>query len=198
MQPHATDKTAAYATLRAIKGAPLAILITLFIRGISSTQTWLTATTGYSPKTVRTALASLHALGFVQHLTPHLWALPNGQLPLPGFSDETGKNSPGLAPTTTTLIDVAPHPPQPEVAAAPNREKFSLLAAAGIGEPMRTRLARLPHTTPAYLRAHIRRARNEHIPTGLLIHRLLQADPPPPTDRQRLLDSWTAATQGDL
>ena len=181
MQPHATDNTAAYATLRAIKGAPLAILITLFIRGISSTQTWLTATTGYSPKTVRTALASLHALGFVQRLTPHLWALPNGQLPLPGFSPETGNFSPGLPPTTTTLIDVVPHLEQPEVE-APNREKISLLAAAGIGEPMRTRLAHLPHATPAYISEHTAQARRDGIPTGLLIHRILQADPTP---RQR-------------
>lgn len=194
MQPHATDKTTAYATLRAVRGTPLTILLYLFVRGTTATQTWLVATTGYSPKTVRTALNSLHALGMVEHPAPHIWRLPAGQLPLPGFSHETGKKVPGFAPTTTTVIE-AVLDRQHVVEEAPNREKLSLLQGAGIGEPMRTRIALLPHATLTYLKAHIRRARREHTDTGLLIHRLRSADPAPKTDRERLLDSWQAALQ---
>lgn len=72
----------------------------------------------------------------------------------------------------------------PQAGSAPSARQalLTILAAAGIGEPTRSRLAALPHVTPAYVTAHAAdlRRRGKGGETGLLIHRLLQADPPPP------------------
>lgn len=72
-----------------------------------------------------------------------------------------------------------------DAVAALNRQILEMLHAADIREPTAHRLLRKPHITPAYLAAHIDKARQEGISTGLLITRLANNDPPPLTPDQQ-------------
>jgi hypothetical protein len=53
------------------------------------------------------------------------------------------------------------------------------LHSAGIGEPMASRLAVLPHVSSQYVRAHSLQAKADGISIGLLIHRIRSHDPAP-------------------
>jgi hypothetical protein len=73
-----------------------------------------------------------------------------------------------------------------------NPRVLETLHAAGIGEPTASRLAALPHITNEYAQAHIKKAKEDKIATGLLIHRMKYHDPQPETlDHTHLLmQSW--------
>ncbi len=58
-----------------------------------------------------------------------------------------------------------------------------LLKAAGIGEPTRSRLSKLPHMTPEFVDAHCAQANKDKVPVNLLIHRLRENDPIPEKER---------------
>lgn len=72
--------------IRSLKGPPAVILVLLMLRGASMTNVEICRFTGYSDKPVKTALAVLETLGFVQN-NGHFngWSLSSGisQLPLP-------------------------------------------------------------------------------------------------------------------
>jgi hypothetical protein len=53
------------------------------------------------------------------------------------------------------------------------------LKAAGIGEPARSKLANLDHVTPEYIKAHIKRIKDEGKGLGLAVHRMRSGDPMP-------------------
>jgi hypothetical protein len=174
------------------------------------TLSWLEDVTGYCAPTLRRALKALEAAGLVAferqgwQLTLKGWELFGESCPpagtLPGSADKKI-----FSPTTTAGISLKPDdqnpaaeaesikrkrakarrlsgagpPPDPPAASGP---VLQALRSAGIGEPVASQLAGLPHITLDYVRAHVQRARREHTPTGLLIHRMRAADPAPPAD----------------
>ena len=62
-------------------------------------------------------------------------------------------------------------------------ENISLLKSAGVGEPMRSRIANLDHVNPEYIKAHAAKVKREKKSAGMLIHRLKSGDPIPETKR---------------
>ena len=176
--------------IRALKGPPLTIFLTMRVVRKPATQRKLCTLCGHSEKTVGAALEILDALGYVTRDNYRKWQLtPDAHLRLPGIA-EVGE-SPTSAPTTTAI----PTPSQEiqdskdnsesvdaAVVAARNRrisESVAILRNAGIGEPMRSRLAEMRHVTPEFARAHVRRARGDMASTGLLIRRIANADAKP-------------------
>ena len=68
--------------------------------------------------------------------------------------------------------------------AARQVQLYQSLRQAGIGEPMRSRLAELPGLTPQAVQAwrqQLQREKKGRYSTGLLIHVLASGEPPPPT-----------------
>ena len=86
-------------------------------------------------------------------------------------------------------------------AAAETGDNFSesrqLLHAAGIGEPTATVLAHLDWMTPEYIRAHVSYALKNHLPTGLLIHRMRSNDLAPQEEEPGYL-RFISGPFGDL
>ena len=95
--------------LRTLKGAPLACLIALFMPDVPmpAGERWFAQRTGYTRKTCREALYTLHDLGYCEH-GPRGWLLPTGwaQLPLPFLQLE----SPAKADLYESEGKIYPHP----------------------------------------------------------------------------------------
>ena len=58
-------------------------------------------------------------------------------------------------------------------------KNIAALKAAGVGEPMRSKLAAAKHVTPEYVQAHAAKVKQEGKRIGMLVHRLRAADPMP-------------------
>jgi hypothetical protein len=212
-----------FTTLRALKGTPITILLTLYLRHAPASQRWLSMTLGYDRKTIRKTLGFLEQDGYVERLGHDEWCLSAGHLPLPDAEwlapglpapdppalpieedEQLEATSPvdgprwGSSPhfpTTTTVTATSTNTKkvvaEKEAAAArgetppppsdPDPHVIAALAGFGVGEPMRSHLAALPHVELEYVRAHIAKARQEGPRTkpGLLIHRIQCADPMP-------------------
>ena len=187
-----SPQSQALQTIRALKGPPLTVIFTMLVLQEPVSQKRLCALTGHTDKTVENALNLLKELGYVSREHRYEWRLaPDAQVAflLPGVGD-----SPTPAPTTTTTPSL---PPEREdslekssesvdvvVVARRNRrisDSVQVLRSGGIGDPKRSRLARMDHVTPAYARAHVRKAKRNKTDTALLIYRIEQADPAPDT-----------------
>jgi len=80
-------------------------------------------------------------------------------------------------------------PPNSEIRAE-FRAILRALARAGIGEPKRSELARLPHMSDRLVQdwqAELVESRGEKYTTGLLVHVLQLGEPPPGKDYPELL-----------
>lgn len=236
-------------TLRALKGTPITVLLTMYVLRRPVTQSHLAALLGYTDKTLKPVMDYLSAMGYIERDHYRKWHLPAGQLPLPGLSDllipgspavidqascsQPGDNSalapeqlPGPDPETvrtTVSLDREADPPgdpgdlgdpaaDPPGDPLPETVKFTvsstttsvgskslqtkneveeedsdarpppdprvadILKRAHVGEPMRSRLAAMPHVTLDYVRAHVAQANEEKTPARLLIHRIRSAD----------------------
>jgi len=191
---HTIPSQTPFTTLRLLKGTPITILLALWLKQAPVDQRWISATLGYDTKTVRKTLDFLEASGYVERANYRQWQLPGGQLMLPGFYEvlspvvtaERGK-SPLSAPTTTTIpipsstqdavVAVEEAAPSGRISLfTPDPAVTQALRSAGIGEPTRSRLAQLDHVTLEYVKAHVAKARRDHIPTGLLVHRIRSND----------------------
>ena len=196
--------------VRMLKGAPASVLLALIFVHQPVGESWLASVTGYSPMPVRRALIFLAEAGLAQRRGRYsAWSLTEGATQLPLMSDpltdpvKIGVRSSIIraleisaesTTTATTTIEGSEECSSSRVNRAlkssaqtidPQPELIGMLRQAGIGEPMATRLAGMPHVNAEYLRAHIRKAQQEEIPTALLIHRMRQADPQPETEEER-------------
>jgi hypothetical protein len=182
------------AVLRQLKGAPLSVLIALTIvkpRHVSST--WLMGCTGYSGDNITAATWYLKEFGFIDcdsHRSN--WRLTEEgvqQLPLPVSLLEP-EDTP--IPAYPKPANPDPEIPDPNSKPVPYNACKNLLWQAGIGEPMATTLCEMDHVTPEYLKAHIKKAKQDKIDTALLVWRIKKADripdpPHDPMDRNRYL-----------
>jgi hypothetical protein len=192
-----------FIVLRAIKDTPLTVLVALYIKQTPVTQSWICSVLDYAPQTVKKALDFLAHSNYIRRDHYRAWQLEGGQLPLPGFPPPEMQNFAISASTTTTTPIIEGKVSQRAVAVeeeAPNaiichftpqvEEIIYALQGAGIGRTMRESLAVLPHVTLEYITAHIAKAKHENTPTGLLIHRIREADPMPVEHDKRRTGLW--------
>lgn len=177
------------AVLRALKGAPLAVMIALLLEEcpVPAGESWLAMAAGYSRKTTRQALAVLESMEIAQRSGRYnAWRLDSGwhQLPLswPRI-DEDGKGKLYPSRATTTAIEVEGH--LIEAAAVVEEVKRSTelsttvdaLRKHGVGDPVRSELAGREWIDAAYVEAMFAAGQGDPIP--LVIHRMRSADLPP-------------------
>lgn len=184
--------------LRELKGAPLSVLISLFLAHQSVGTEYLCADTGYSDKPVARALRYLRETGRITQTGRFDgWQLAEGyQLPL-GFDlleNNSSRNYSDSRPTTTalsTLLNLNTSSYDSHVTSSSSNNSSrnysdsninDLLQAAGIREPTATRLAALDWATAEYVSAHIAKAKADGIGIRLLIHRIREHDPIPKVD----------------
>ena len=174
------------AMLRVLKGAPLSMLISLFIFG-ESDQRDLVVSTGYGRETVANALLVLESYELVERPHYRKWQIKGGQMSLfegedisypqvihrnaesliSGHSEAESLNS-GLSALVSSSSNnqLTKEEDQP-----PNKEILDVCKELGIVGAKRQLLARLDHVIkagPAYVRAHVDTADN----LGLAIWRM--------------------------
>ena len=182
------------ATIRALKGAPLSILIAMLIARQPVGEDWLVTITGYSQNTVRNGCKFLTEIQMIQRNGRyHSYVLTNGasQLTLGQLEEcklEALAESQNLTlptSTTTTTLNKKEKGNSEEKAVeedargSKNDARLVLLYSAGIMEPTASRLLEKAWVTRDYLEAHIDKANRENTPVALLIHRIRQHDPKP-------------------
>lgn len=161
--------------LRSLKGAPLSVLVALMMARKALTNAELCTWTGYRDDNVREAVRLLGDLGWLSARSPRgPWALADGrQLPLmsgnPDFFgvDSSSSTYPGRVPTIEQQEEEDGKPDFFGVAA-----NLAACDEAGIREPARSELARLPHVTPDFVRRHVANALSEGGTIGTAIHRI--------------------------
>ena len=176
------------ATIRALKGAPLSILIAMLIARQPVGEDWLVTITGYSQNTVRNGCKFLTEIQMIQRNGRyHGYVLTNGAEQLTLGQKELGEGQNLTLPESTTTNTLnkkekefsEERAAEEEARGSKNDSRLVLLYRAGIMEPTASRLLEKAWVTRDYLEAHIDRANRENTPVGLLIHRIRAHDPKP-------------------
>lgn len=174
--------------LRTLKGCPLSVLMALALAGGPVSAEWIERTTGYSDKTVGSALQFLLENQFCTRNERYGWQIAAGMMQLPLVTPELPE-PPAAAPAEPTAVEKDPENfrvgefPTPtslvvvvnpesstreeNLATSQNDpEKFRVeqnLAecdAWGIREPARSELAKLAHVRVELIRAHCKNCKN--------------------------------------
>jgi hypothetical protein len=185
--------------LRMLKGAPLSVLLAVTWSGQAVTNGWLASVTGYTDKTVASALILLKEYDMITN-TRSGWMIAKGtQLKL-GFSGNSDtfvqlsrNNSDSSSSLIKESVEIYSEEQQEE------SEKFrinplfesNLVACltSKIREPKASILADLPHVTPEYIYAHTQTARLEGNLIGTAIYRIennWDQPLPPPSSAQKV------------
>jgi hypothetical protein len=176
------------ATLRALKGAPLSILIAMMIAQQPVGEGWLETITGYSQNTVRNGCKFLLEIQMIQRNSRYQgYTLTNGARQLAIENDPFGERQKMTLPdpTTTDTLNKKEADESEERAveedqrAVKNDSRLVLLYSAGIMEPTASRLLEKSWMTYDYIEAHIDKADREGTAIPLLIHRIRSHDPKP-------------------
>lgn len=164
------------------------ILIAMGLIGRATGPVELASWCGITPKTAKEGLKFLELSGHVYRIkAQNGWLMTsNGQL----FLTPNREILP-VSPTTTMLINSnnklikelkveAPKDGEnlPVSESDPEYSKWLALKGARVGEPSRSKLARMDITLE-YVEAHIKQWRLDKKPVGLLIHRIRELDPVP-------------------
>jgi len=195
--------------LRALKGAPLSIMIAMLMAKQPVGEGWLISVTGYSKNTIRNGCKFLLETQMIRRNGRYDgYVLADGvvQLPLGMEALREGQNLTFPTVTTTTTLNkkenddsegeeavVVPRgskndprdddSEEEEAVEIPreskNDSRLVLLYSAGVMEPTASRLLTKAWLTREYLEAHIDKANREKTPVALLIHRLRSHDPKP-------------------
>lgn len=169
--------------IRLLRGSPLTLFFTLIIVGGFASKSKLSAITGYSLPTIRTSMAGLAEYGWATEVSGG-WQLTKHGLQI---SMNLGERLAGnevkkfFSPTTTTesLINLKQQDIEAEAGkkfSPADQERFEALRDAGIGETVRSTLARDEGLTPEFIRGHAAKAKSEGMGTGMLVHRLREKD----------------------
>jgi len=199
------------ATIRALKGAPLSILVAMLIARQPVGEDWLVTITGYSQNTVRSGCKFLTEIQMIQRNGRyHGYVLTNGakQLTLGQLEEcklnELGEGQNLTLPESTTTVtlnkkedkDSEEKAAEEEARASKNDSRLVLLYSAGIMEPTASRLLEKNWVTKEYLEAHIDKANKERTSVGLLIHRIRSHDPIPKVRNDQDPDSYRRSWLG--
>ena len=175
-------------TLRALKGAPLSIIIAMFFAQQPVGEGWLVSVTGYSQNTVRNGCKFLITSELIRRNGRYdSYVLVNGAVQLPLTIDPEGEGQNLTLPpvTTTTAFNRYEEEVSEEIqaeavpGASKNDSRLVLLYSAGVREPTASSLLEHAWVTRDYLEAHIDKANREGTAVGLLIHRIRSHDPIP-------------------
>lgn len=172
--------------LRALKGAPLSILVAMMLAHSPIGVDHLVVATGWGKDKVREGLSVLHSKGLATPLMRYNgWELTARAQQLSLFegdkialADPSSSAAPHRSSQPTYLSSSSSSPEGEKIALA-DPEIIQALHHAGIGEPVAHQLATLPHITLEYIQAHVLKAKEDHIPPGLLIHRMRSGDQQP-------------------
>lgn len=176
------------ATIRALKGAPLSILVAMLIAQQPVGEGWLVTVTGYSQNTIRNGCQFLKEIQMIRRNGRYNgYVLTNGAMQLGlGVDDDEERQNLTLPHSTTTdtlnknddrVSEVSEA--EEDHRASKNDARLVLLYSAGIMEPTASRLLKKTWVTNDYLTAHIDKAHREGTPVPLLIHRIRSHDPMP-------------------
>ncbi len=188
--------------LRTLKGAPLAVLLALALARQPAGAEYLARVTGYSDKPTGQALKLLSEYGLVTCNGRNAWQIAGGAVQLPfilpeGTSQEpevtkvkSRKNSDSAATTAATAIVESRGVRSAAAVINENEsEKFRLnlrtLNEFGIYEPKASEIAAKDWVTPDYIRRHAEHGDRRGDSTGLVIHRMLSADPAPLSEAEK-------------
>jgi len=166
--------------LRELKGAPLSVLFALAIVHQPVSAGWLEMVTGYSNPSITNALRLLIEFNYCLKISGQKWQIVNNiQLPL----GENQKNLEISGSTATTTDIERTRNYEGKAAAVEKKIKnsliFEMLEQVGVGEPVRSQLAKDEFITKEYLEFHIKKWMDEEKGIGLLIYRLRNHDPIP-------------------
>jgi hypothetical protein len=197
--------------LRMLKGAPLSVLLAVTWSGQAVTNGWLASVTGYTDKTVASALILLKEYDMITN-TRTGWMIAKGtqlKLGFSGNSDTFVRLSRNNSDSSSSLIkesvEIYSEEQQEE------SEKFrinplfesNLVACltSKIREPKASILADLPHVTPEYIYAHTQTARLEGNVIGTAIYRIENnwdqpIAPPDPTQKVSYMDEYLRKSDG--
>lgn len=193
------------ATIRALKGAPLSILVAMLIARQPVGENWLVTITGYSQNTVRNGCKFLTEIQMIQRNGRyHGYVLTQDAKQLTLGQQELGEGQNLTLPESTTTItlnkkednDSEEKAAEEEARASKNDSRLVLLYSAGIMEPMASRLLEKSWVTREYLEAHIDKANKERTPVALLIHRIRSHDPIPKVRNDQDPDSYRRSWLG--
>ncbi len=174
--------------IRSLRGVPITIIVVMNMLGGRASEKDIETLTGYTGKTLRKGLNVLKASSLVTRTHRYAgWVLTNGVKELALTVDNFVDNSDKVpkrpvkipAPSTTTAVNNSIEIINDSAEAV--EENISLLKSAGVGEPMRSRIANLDHVNPEYIKAHAAKVKREKKSAGMLIHRLKSGDPIPET-----------------
>lgn len=164
-----------------LRGAPITVFLAILSVGGQTTIERLVRITGYSKPTVIAAAQKLCGAGIATNNVMGLTLIGVGLQMVLGESysiiAEVWDKRENSLPDVVGLKSIVNKESLKDTTLT---GKKNLLAKAGISEPMRSRLAELPHCTKEYLVAHVKEWRkNSHLGIGILINRLRGADPAP-------------------
>jgi len=165
--------------LRELKGCPLSVLLALSIVKQPVNAGWLENVTGYSDKPISKALELLVEFGYIAKISGQKWQIGiNVQMPL---MIENRNNSDFQATTTALTRLEGSEVIEGKTAVISLKVGINtiieMLGHVGIGEPVRSELAKKDYITEEYLKYHIKKWMNEKKSIGLLIYRLRNHDP---------------------
>jgi hypothetical protein len=172
--------------VRAMKGAAISILVACMFARKALTNLELQMWTGYKDEAITEASKLLCTLGWlVAHSRVGPWSLAEGrQLPLMAIADElavvAGESSGFSGTGSSSSNSKLNGPSNLEEQEEQESSGFSgtlpgvldALDAAGIREPKRSRLAKLPHVTVEMINAHVERCKAEGLELGTAIYRI--------------------------
>lgn len=175
-------------TLRALKGAPLSIVVAMLMARQPVGESWLMSMTGYSQNTIRNGCKFLVESQMIQRNGRYeSYVLSDGTLQLPMVVQASPESQKMTLPehTTTASLNKKEMDNSEEKAveeehrASKNDSRLVLLYSAGIMEPTASRLLEKKWITNEYIDAHVKKAQDEDTPIPLLIHRMMSHDPMP-------------------
>jgi hypothetical protein len=188
--------------LRSIKGAPLSILVALFLSVDPIGHDYLCRVTGYSKDSVTNGLQILNDLGLASPLPGKRycgWMLSAKakQLELfagsPNFQDSN--NTTTSDEHSLTILSSSSTPSESVFSGLEMSEKLEItkeLRNAKIYGITAMKLAKDPFITLDYVKAHIAKAKREKTDTALLIYRMKEHDPMPEDET----DEWKSDAHG--
>ncbi len=188
--------------LRTLKGAPLAVLLALALARQPAGAEYLARVTGYSPRPTGQALKLLEDYGLVTRNGRYAWQIAGGLVQLPFILPESSRQEPDMRNVksrnncdsiSTTAATAIVESQGVRSAAAVINEKEShkmrlnlkTLKDCGIYEPKASQIAAGDWVTPEYIRRHVEHGNSRGDSLGLVIHRMLSADPAPLSEEEK-------------
>jgi hypothetical protein len=161
--------------VRAMKGAPISILVAFTFCRQAMTALELQEWTGYRGDAITPAIRLLVSTGWLTARSPRgPWCLCEGrQVPLQNVESVLNGYLPSSSSSSNRKLNLpSNHEEEQEEDESVLNGLMAALDAVGIREPKRSQLAKLPHVTPELISAHVRQCKAEGHPLGTAISRI--------------------------